>query len=419
MVFVHDAERGVLTMPTFAYEARDRNGQLHRGTVEAPDPRRAYEQLRQNGLWVTRLREQTDGHPKFGVTPVHPAPLAVFFRHMNGAMRAGVSLSDALSIFASTERRSPLRAAVQRAADKVAQGVPLSKALKESSFPFPSFVLAMVEVGEKSGKLEEVFRLLAQHFERENDFHQELRRATMYPRFLAAAAVLVILAIVFVMPTVMGILLKAKGEADPFWAQYYGSATRNTLSAAILLAALFGAWALWRLIAMQPAFAPLVESIRMAIPWVGALPRALAAARFARALAMLVGAGVELSRSLEMAGEASGSPKLHAATQHQAPRLQRGEQLSVVLADLPLLHPMVVQVVMTGERTGTVDEGLQKAAEFLENEALTSIRAQATAAYFGLFFVMAIIIAYAAARFWMSWYGGMVEAVDKFMGVDQ
>jgi type II secretory pathway component PulF len=87
--------------------------------------------------------------------------------------------------------------------------------------------------------------------------------------------------------------------------------------------------------------------------------------------------------------------------------------------DLPLLHPMVVRIVATGEKTGTIDEGLTKAAEFLESEALTAIRAQADAAYFVCFFLAAIAIFLAVARFWMHWYGGMVEAVDKFMGVDQ
>jgi type II secretory pathway component PulF len=80
---------------------------------------------------------------------------------------------------------------------------------------------------------------------------------------------------------------------------------------------------------------------------------------------------------------------------------------------------MVVRIVATGEKTGTIDEGLTKAAEFLESEALTAIRAQADAAYFVCFFLAAIAIFLAVARFWMHWYGGMVEAVDKFMGVDQ
>ncbi len=404
-------------MPTFLYEARDRQGQLHRGTIEAPDPRHAYERLRQQGLWVTRLREQADGRPRFTLVQVPPEPMAIFFRHLNGAMRAGMGLSEALTIFAQTERHSPLRGAAQQAADLVMQGMPLSKALAASGYPFPTFVLAMVEVGEKSGNLENVFRLLAQHFERENEFRQELRRATMYPRFLFVITLLLILLVAFVMPVVMEKLLRAKGETDPFLAQHYGAATRKMLPLALFIAFLFLGWLLWQFLAMQPMLAPLVETIRLSIPWVGNLPRLLTAARFARALAMMVGAGMELSRGVELAADASGSPQLQTAARKHAPRLQKGEPLSAVLTDLPLLHPMVVRVVATGEKTGTIDEGLTKAAEFLESEALTAIRAQAVAAYFVCFFLAAIVIFIAVARFWLHWYGGMVESVDKFMGI--
>jgi type II secretory pathway component PulF len=277
----------------------------------------------------------------------------------------------------------------------------------------------MVEVGEKSGNLDDVFQLLAQHFERENEFRQELRRATMYPRFLFAFAIVLILIVAFVMPVVMEKLLRAKGETEPFVAAHYGAATQKMLPIATLIALGFLGWAVWRFLTRQPIFVPLMETIRLSLPWVGNLPRLLAASRFARALAMMVGAGMELSRSVELAADAAGSPQLQTAARQHAPRLQKGEPLSAVLMDLPLLHPMVVRIVATGEKTGTIDEGLTKAAEFLESEALTAIRAQAVAAYFVCFFLAAIAIFLAVARFWLHWYGGMVEAVDKFMGVDQ
>ncbi|MFA0776436.1 MAG: hypothetical protein PVTTEEND_000150, partial [Candidatus Fervidibacter sp.] len=287
-------------MPTFLYEARDRDGRLHQGTVVASDPRQAYEQLRQQGLWVTRLKEQTDGRPKFTLVKVEPEPMAIFFRHLNGAMRAGMGLSEALTIFAQTERRSPLRAAAQRAADLMAQGVAPSKALAESGYPFPPFVLAMVEVGEKSGNLDDVFQLLAQHFERENEFRQELRRATMYPRFLLGAAVLLILLVAFVMPVVMEKLLRAKGETEPFLAQHYGAATKKMLPIAVLIALGLLGWAVWRFLTRQPMFAPIVETIRLSLPWVGNLPRLLAGARFARALAVMARGGGEVARSASL-----------------------------------------------------------------------------------------------------------------------
>lgn len=399
-------------MPTYEYEARDKLGHLHRGIVEASNPWQVQEQLRQQGLWVTSLREQKPPSVGMALRTASPQTFAIFFRHLHACMRAGISLAEALTLFAQTEQRSPLRQVAEKAALRLAQGTSLSQALTETRFIFPPFVLPMVQTGEKSGKLDETFHLLKEHFEREHKFQQELRWRTFYPRLLAGIAIVMMLIITIAIPLTIQGLRPDLG----FYASHYQQAAGGGMTAALLLAALFFAWALWKFLAQQPFFASVTEIIRLSVPWFSSLPRLLFASRFARALAMMVSAGVETGQSLEMAGEASGSWQIKEAAKRLSPRLQRGENFSAVLTSIPLLPPIVVHMVATGERSGTLDEGLNKAAEFLESEADVAMRSQAIVTGIGIYLLVALIIGYFIISFWANYYGGMFR---EFIGTDQ
>lgn len=325
-------------------------------------------------------------------------------------MRAGISLADAMLTFAQTERLSPLRTVAEQVAPRLAHGVALSQALAETRYPFPPFVLPMIEVGERSGRLENTFQMLMNHFEQEHQFEQELRWRTFYPKLLSGCSVILLLLILFGTPLIVRIFFGAGFVAGLH--QYASGLGRPIV---LLITGIFIAWSLWRFLGRLPSLAPAFEVIRISIPWFSALPRNLFAARFARSLAMMVGSGIEPSRSLELAAEASGSFLIRQAARRHAFRLQKGEKFSAVLADLPLIPPMVVHMVTVGETSGTVDEGLTKAAEFLESEAQVSMRTQGVVAGIGLWAIVAILIIIFVISFWARWYGGMFQAVEEFM----
>lgn len=90
-------------MPVYEYEARDRTGQLRRGTIVAGDPADATKRLREQELIPIRLTEQKQPSA-FTLFRVSARPLAVFFRHLYNTYRSGVPLSESLRLFAETER---------------------------------------------------------------------------------------------------------------------------------------------------------------------------------------------------------------------------------------------------------------------------------------------------------------------------
>lgn len=363
-------------MPVYEYEARDKEGQLRRGTVSAQDPSEAVKSLREQNLFVVRIREQIPQVPKplFRTSPKH---LAVFFRHLYNTYRSGIPISESLRLFAETER-SPLRSVARGAARRVTEGVPLSQALRESGYEFPLFVLPLLESGEKGGRLEQVFRHLAEHFEQEAEFEQELKRGTIFAKAYMGCAILTML-------FVLGIA-SSLSPRSPI--------VISIRQALVILAVLIGLWLLWKILSITRGTAKYIEMLLMHLPIISVPFQKVMAARFARTLALLYASGIPPDTSLELAAQASGSPFVINSAEKLKLRLQRGEKLSQIIGQIPFIPPLVVQMLATGEKSGNLDESLNKAAEFLESEARTGMKALPIVAGFAIYGFMILMLVY-------------------------
>jgi len=363
-------------MPVYEYEAQDRSGQLQRGTLFAASVGDAIKRLQEQGLVVLRMQECPLKVPSL-LFRTSARPMAVFFRHLYNSYRAGIPLSEALTIFANTER-SPLSSVASYAAQRVAKGVPLSQALRETPFPFPVFVLPLLEVGERGGQLERIFGYLADHFDREAQFEQEMKRGTIFARAYMGFGV-------FGMLLVLSIA-SSLGVEMPLVASI-----RGALKGILVLV---GAWLVWRLLSMTRWTAPYTDFVLLHFPVLSIPWRRLMAARFARTLALLYSAGVSPHTSLELAAQATGSPFLLSAARRLSNQLQRGAKFTEVISQMPFLPPLVLQMLATGEKSGNLDESLYKAAEFLENEAQTAMKSYPIVAGFALYGFMLLLLVY-------------------------
>ncbi|MCS7223943.1 MAG: type II secretion system F family protein [Armatimonadetes bacterium] len=398
-------------MPAYEFTARDSKGRLVHGEVTAANPLEAHKQLRGQGLWITELREKVGQRVPLVRRP-SPQALALFFRHLHSSLRAGLGLPEAVIAFADNQPNSPLAVVAREAGLRMSQGLSLYEAFKPQGFLFPPYVLPMIRAGEKSGRLDEVFRHLADHFDREHRFLQTIRSRTFYPRLLAIILVALIVTAQLVSPFLARLL---NPRMDEFILGHYRWALAPGTIILVVMAALAIGWLVWTFVRDRPALTSFVETIRLSIPWFATLPRLLYASRFGRALAMLYAAGVEPGDSLRLAGQASGSLRIKDATDRLAPRLEKGESLLSVVRQIPLMPPMVLHIVSTAEKTGTVDEGLNRAAEYLESEAEVAMNAQGTVIGLGVLLFILILGAVYVVGFWARWYLGLFGAVEEFI----
>ena len=182
----------------FRYTAKDIDGKIVRGTMEAADYDTLYTQLLAQGLYLQSATRRGAGRKP---RTLRPQELSDLCRQLSTLLASGVSLVRALTIISQDEGISAgLRRIYENVLGEVRKGSSLSAAL-EAQQVFPTLMLGMIRAGEGSGKIDQVAERLAIHYEKAHQMNQQVKSALMYPMILAILAVAVVIVIVtFVLP---------------------------------------------------------------------------------------------------------------------------------------------------------------------------------------------------------------------------
>jgi type IV pilus assembly protein PilC len=356
-------------MPVYTYTARDQSGNTTNGTVEAISDSLAAAHLRDQGLWVTELRAaggaraggverrpatvpgQERGLSKQILSPVSLKDQSLFYRQLYTLLNSGVALYQAFEMLSNPGQtpNAQLRRVVGELARDILAGRRLSEGMERYPWLFDKMQRRMVEAGEAGGLLVEIIKRLADYLEREYEIRQHLKRQTLYP-------MLVLLMLILVLPINMPLTL--------------GGYLRD-LTQLVLFIGVGGVvlWLVARVFLASRGGREFYDQVKLALPIIGKLIRKLAAARFARCLAALYGAGVPIASALALAGESSGNHALELQSQRMVPAVERGMSVAQVLTASNFFPPMFTGMVSTGESTGNLDTMLDKAADFYEEEA--------------------------------------------------
>ncbi len=384
-------------MPTFTYRARNAGGELISGSLDAPTQNDAADQLRNQGIWITELRPTRDSQPgDMARTPPvgfedmvfgegHPKELALFYRQMAAMIRAGMTVRRSLEM-ASAGVSGRLKKAMPETLRRAGEGRPLWESLEHRMKLFGPVAVALIRAGETSGSLEAMLGRCADHYERVWKWKQSARKAMVYPMILLAGFIFI--------PSVVTLVLKGT-EA---WAQ----ATLLPLARAILT--LISSYAAFRiLLHVVPGMRTLWDQLMSTLPVMGKNVRKSAAARFVRTFADLYDAGTGPLLALEVAADTCGNRVTAQRVMRARPDIEAGEPLSDAFGRTGALPHVALQMLATGEMSGTVGDSLNKVADFLEADVETSSESWMKALPVILWAIMAIPIIMQIFGMWSSY----------------
>lgn len=296
------------------------------------------------------------------------------------------------------QRNPPNRAAAAVAAQlgtSLNQGFTVAEAFTRVSGFAPAFDLALIDAGERSGRLEVVFKLLARHYAERAALFRSVLTQLAYPVFIAHIAVIVF-------PTSFLVGLLEPGGGTRFVVQKLAVVLPlYTLIAFAIVASQGSRGENWR---------ALLERFTGAIPVLGTARRYLALARFAAAFEALLNAGVNIVQALPLAGRASGSPRVNAMIERSTPLVEAGQTPAEVLATLPVFPELFANLYSSGEVSGKLDETLGRLAAHYHEEGTRKMRAFAFGAGHALQLVIMLGIAWQVISFWVGYIGQIQEA---------
>jgi len=365
------------TQVHFTYKARDRQGGVHRGRLEAAGPEEAASFLEQQGLYPVVIhteRVQGSRTEKAGLLerflPVKKQELIVFSRQMATLLDAGLPILKGLKLAGEQMRSAKFRAALEQVSRSVEHGCALSEAFAAHPGIFPALVVGMVRAGESSGRLQEVMERLADLLEFEAATEQRVKAATRYPKLVVGAlAIAFVVLMSAVVPKFVG-MFSAQHVALPLPTRMLIRINDLVQQHGLLLLAgtalaVFG----WRRFSKTPRGRFLVDGLLLRLPVLGRLNQLIAMSRFSKILSLLLRSGVPILKAFEMVSETVGNSVVAAAVGRVRAEVEKGSGVSRPMRTSGFFPPMVVQMVAIGEETGRLDALVGKVASYYDAEA--------------------------------------------------
>ena len=367
-------------MPTYLYKAKTEKGETEAGIREARSEEDLAHILRENGL-ILIASEVAETREKGGVanffenllTRVRGVPLKekmMFAKHLSVMIKAGVSLDSSLQILAKQTNNYKFKEVIKDLSSQIRKGVSFSYALSNYPNVFDNLFVSMVKVGEVSGTLEEVLRLLAEQMRKEDQLRSRVKGAMTYPAvILIAMAGIGIFMMVSVVPKLMTTFKELNVELP--------LTTRMIIKTAIffqhylvfgIIFVVIGIFC-FRLIYKIKKIKSKFHLIYLKLPIFGDIIIKVNSARFARTTSSLIEAGVDLVKTLYIASDTLTNICFKNSLISTAEQIKKGKAFSYALSNYPHLYPpMVLQMVKVGEETGTLADSLKTLAEFYEEE---------------------------------------------------
>jgi type II secretory pathway component PulF len=331
---------------------------------------------------------------KFESKKISAKALENFTRLLSNLLAAGVPLSRALVILYQ-ETSSPAVAAKWREVhDRVVDGMSLADAMAKSPETFPRVYTAMVQAGETGGFLDVVLAQIADFQSREKELKSKVTTAMIYPCILLCLALVVLTVLLtFFIPKFQNIFNSLHGSL-PLITQMIIGASHAIRSYGLFVAVGLAATGLL----VRTWFASekgrrIWEGLILRSPLVGPLIAQFAMARFCRMLGTLLGAGVPLVQSLNVARKSIGNQILVDAVSRSIERVQQGGRLGQSLADCKdLFAGSVLEMISVAEESSRLDTELVRIANVTEVDLDRNLKtAVAFAEPLMLFFIAGFI----------------------------
>ncbi len=354
-------------MTTFEYKGYDATGRAQGGLIEAADLKDARKRLAARGILPENLQAAGGAGAKAArKAAVFSAEIrTMFYRELAALLGSGVALVPALDVILQAPELDQARALLAAVRDRVREGRPLSAAMVAVSAQVSPFEQAVMEVGERTGGMNEALDRLAAFLEEQEKLREKLMTALLYPCVVVSLAVVIGgLVLVFMLPMVQRLFAETNLKLPLVTTVLLAGG--RALGAVLLLGAAGGAagiaWLRRRLRTDEPLRIR-VDQRLFAMPLVGGGWRDLTSLRFVRVLGLLLERGVGLIESVPMAGRASGSAWLADCAKRETAAMGEGKSLVEVIRGIRPLHPSLAAWVQAGEAGGNLTGLLDNAAQ--------------------------------------------------------
>ncbi len=371
-------------MAVYEYKALDDKGKERSGIVEAESWVSASQILKKMALYPVTIDEATGRtvekkkHPFAFSTilgRIKRRDISVFTSQFAALVQAGMPVVDAFEIVIQQTEKISVKRVLSVIKEEVNKGVSLADAFRLFPNHFPSLYINMIRAGEESGSLEIVLARLADFMEKQIEMRSKITATMAYPSLmLIVGSTVVFFLVTFVIPTVSGIfremnqalplptviLLRVSGFLRVAWP--YG------------LIALIGLLLLYKGYSRTGKGKGVIDRLKLKVPILGGQYKKMLMTRFTRTLATLLGNGVPVVTSFDIVKSIMDNALISAEVERARDEIKEGKEISKPLGRSGIFPPVVVSMIAVGEKSGQLEEMLNRVSSIMEAELDSSLR---------------------------------------------
>ncbi|HPW68656.1 MAG TPA: type II secretion system inner membrane protein GspF [Deltaproteobacteria bacterium] len=369
-------------MALYTWSGFTEKGKVTQGMIDATSTREAKLKLRSQGVFVSSIAEESstpapsvkDISLKRFLGRVKLEDVTVMTRQLSTLVGASIPLVESLSALYEQTDSPAMKKTVAQVRDAVNEGLSFADALSQHRRVFSDLYVNMVRSGEASGALDVVLLRLAEFLEGQHRLRSKVGAALIYPMVLFAVSVVVLFYLLTsVVPKMVG-MFESMEQVLPLPTRIligtsdFLGATWWAFAAVAVIAAVF--FVRWR---QTGQGAEKFDRFRMNMPVYGAIYRKISVARFARTLGTLLSSGVPIIESMRIVKTVVQNKVMEACIEDSIGEVMEGSSIAAPLKKSGVFPPIIVHMISIGEKSGTLEEMLVKAADAYEEDVETSV----------------------------------------------
>ncbi|MDP3025182.1 MAG: type II secretion system F family protein [candidate division Zixibacteria bacterium] len=368
-------------MPIFEYKGKTLAGTTVSGELKARDRGELEKLLRNNKILVSSvIKKPSSIKLSFGRKRIKKVHISRFTRQFATMIGAGLPMVQCLEILAQQSDSAGMRKVIGQVKESVQAGTTLAEALSRHKKTFDDLYVNMVDAGEIGGALDSILIRLAVYREKADALVRKVRGALIYPAVILIVAIgATTLMLTYIVP-IFAKMFSGVGAELPGPTKFVLGLSQF-LRANFLAGLIFFVLAAvgFRFYVRTDQGRLTIDKLLLKLPLIGDLLRKSAISRFTRTLGTLISSGVSILEALDITAKTAGNKVIQNAIKKSVVSIAEGETITQPLKETGVFPPMVTQMISVGEKTGGLDDMLNKIADFYEEEvdaavsALTSI----------------------------------------------
>lgn len=372
-------------MPVFEYRALNTSGKKKTGIIDAESLFSARTQLRQKDIFPISIKkitsETSDNTPLKPVIPgihlfsrVRPSQTAAMTRQLATLLSSGFPLVSATSSLIIQTDSGRLKRVLSKVKDAMEEGQSFSQALAQYPSIFSPVYINIVHAGEASGTLDLVLERLADIMEKNEQTRKKIQASLAYPIFMAIAGFFVLLFLItYIVPGIIDIFddmnqtLPAATQLLIFISSFFQSFWVGLMAIPVIL------YIILKSVRKTDKGLKITDQLIYLIPFLGKLLKKISVARLTRILGSLLANGVPMLTALEIAKATSGNIGMQERIGNAAKLVEQGSELAPAFENSRDFPFLAIQMIKVGEKSGRLEEMLEKTADLFDREIDTSL----------------------------------------------